>query len=77
MKICAAKKQLLLVRILFEEVSFKASFEGSGGKGCDREQMEENSRFVQQRSKRNDHHAVFFLRWGCENFYHLKKSAET
>ena len=56
LKICAAKKQLLL----FEEVSFKASFEGSGGKGCVREQMEENSRFVQQRSKRNDHHAVFF-----------------
>ena len=50
-----------MVKILFEEVSFKASFEGREGRG-DGERKEEKSRFGQQRSKskRYDHHAVFF-----------------
>ena len=34
-KICAIKK-LLLVKIMFEEVSFTASFEGREGRRCDR-----------------------------------------
>ena len=31
-KICTAAEKLLLVKILFEEVSFKASFEGMEGR---------------------------------------------
>ena len=53
-KICAAEN-LLLVKLLFEEVSFTDSFKRRDG-----ERKEENSRFVQQRSIRHDHRAVFF-----------------
>ena len=49
-KICAAVK-LLLVKILFEEVIFKVSFEG-------REERAVSERKRQQKNKRRDHHAV-------------------
>ena len=60
---------------MFEEVSFMASFEGREGRCCDRKWKEENSWSVKPRSKRHDHHAVFW-RWGWEKFYHLKNNAE-
>ena len=46
--------------MLFEEVSFKASFEGREGRVLEGERKEENSRYVQHRNKRHDHRAVFF-----------------
>ena len=49
-KICAAEK-LLLVQILFEEVSFKASFEGGEGKAVMERQQRDKYRFLQPRSK--------------------------
>ena len=53
-QICAAEK-LLLVKILFEEVSFKAGFEGREGRAV----TESERKRIQQRSKRHDH-AIFF-----------------
>ena len=54
-KICTAAEKLLLVKILFEEVSFKAGFEGREGRAV----TESERKRIQQRSKRHDH-AIFF-----------------
>jgi len=50
-KICVAEK-LLLVQILFEEVSFKASFEGREGRAVmERKRREINTDFCNQDAK--------------------------
>ena len=75
-KICAAEK-LLVVKIQFEELCFKTSFEGR------REWLWWTARgtefqiCVQQRSRRHNHHAVLFCRLGFTKFYHLRKNAVT
>ena len=61
------------MKILFEEISFKARFEGRVGRAV----TERVKGFVQQRSKRHDDYAVFFRLWGCEKLHHPKKGAET
>ena len=73
-QICAAKKLLLnlLVKILFEEVSFKLVLrEGLWQRVKGREFQ------IWTAEKQRDHHAVFFCRRGCRRFYYPKKSAET
>ena len=73
-RICAAEK-LFLVKVLFEEVLLKASFEGTQGiKGCDGERKEEKSRFLLQRSKRHDHWVV--LRAAFKDALHRDVSDE-
>ena len=47
-------------KILFEKVSFKASFEGGEGRAVTESERKRIPDFGQQRSKRHDHHAVLF-----------------
>ena len=47
-------------KILFEKVSFKASFEGGEGRAVTESERKRIPDFGQQKSKRHDHHAVFF-----------------
>ena len=59
LQICAAEKPLL-VKIQFEEVSLKANFEGGEGRAVTESERKRIPDFGQQKSKRHDHHAVFF-----------------
>ena len=59
-----------MVKILFEEVSFNASFECREGRAV----TESERKRIPDLDSIDVFHAVFFCR---RRFYHLKKSAET
>ena len=61
------RKKVLPVKILFEEVGFKVSFER-----CDGKRKEDNSRFVQQRNKRHHRHTVFVFKVSSSSFFFIE-----